>query len=308
MIQYKKRMDKTKRVFNKVLAELKKRGALRVCKSDITTFFVSSSRSENDAINKKRENVLAALLTAPAEYFTDIEFGERWRMVRMEWIKALPPGPVSTKLMGGRKYNYDIELKCDNGDIRKLEFKYGGTNISELPQFLSLQAKTPLFSHTFPQFYYEKYIDLYIGCDPGITESKPPLAQYLDQVTKLNYDVNPFFAQLKDRELVAQDRKNKIVNDGITDYLTTHGHMIDLVAFAEKVKATQQDKIYMLWTDGKFHVDSFDLTMNRYVFRGIRNGNILEVQTGNMIFSMLLRWRNHKGILNPAWQISLKRI
>ena len=36
-------------------------------------------------------------------------------------------------------------------------------------------------------------------------------------------------------------------------------------------------------------------------------GNVIEVKSGLSIYNLLLRWRNHKGILNPAWQIS-KRI
>ena len=42
-------------------------------------------------------------------------------------------------------------------------------------------------------------------------------------------------------------------------------------------------------------------------FHGIRNGNVIEVQSGPTLYRLLLRWRNHKGILNPAWQISMKR-
>ena len=53
-------INKLKRTFKKVLAELKKTGAVRVNKSDITTFFSTSSRNDNDAANKKRENALAS--------------------------------------------------------------------------------------------------------------------------------------------------------------------------------------------------------------------------------------------------------
>lgn len=44
------------------------------------------------------------------------------------------------------------------------------------------------------------------------------------------------------------------------------------------------------------------------IFHCIKNGNILELKTSNNIYRLLLRWRNHKGILNPAWQISMKRL
>ena len=306
-------MDK---VFKKVLTELKKTGAARVNKSDITTFFTTSSRNDNDATNKKRENVLASLLTVPPDYLSDPTHGHQWKMVRDDWIrvlKAFTPDPeteATTKLMGGRKYNYDIDLAIKNStnNKHKLEFKYGGTKITELPQFLSLQAKVSLFPLTFPQFYYDNYIDKYLATDDGITAPKPPLTQYLGMVTKVNYDVSPFFAQLKERDNVNKAQKDKIVNDGITDYLNRYGSQIDAVAFTEKVKETQRDKVYMLWSDGKFNVDQLGTENLNFEFYQIRNGNLLEVKSGNLVCSMLLRWRNHKGVLNPAWQISLKRI
>jgi hypothetical protein len=308
-------INKLKRTFKKVLTELKKTGAARVNKSDITTFFATSSRNDNDAANKKRENALAALLTVPADYLADPTYGPQWLTVRDDWIrvlKAFTPDPATeatTKLMGGRKYNYDIDLTIKNSINRhKLEFKYGGTKITELPQFLSLQAKAPLFPVTFPEFYYEKYIDQYIAADAGLTAPKPPLTEYLDMVTKVNYDVSPFFAQLKEREDVNKAQKDKIVNDGITDYLNQYDSKIDATAFTEKVKETQRDKVYMLWSDGKFNVDQLETENLNFEFYQIRNGNLLEVKSGDLVCSMLLRWRNHKGILNPAWQISLKRV
>jgi hypothetical protein len=310
-------MDKLKRTFKKVLTELKKTGAARVNKSDIMTFYTTSSRNDNDAANKTRENALASLLTVPADYLTDPKYGQQWRSVRDDWIRVLkkftpdPETEATTKLMGGRKYNYDIDLSVKtnaNTNTHKLEFKYGGTKITELPQFLSLQAKVPIFPLTFPQFYYEKYIDQYLATDTGLTTPKPPLTEYLDMVTKVNYDVSPFFAQLKERENVNKAQKDKIVNDGITDYLNQYGSQIDAAAFTEKVKETQRDKVYMLWSNGKFNVDQLNTESINFEFYQIRNGNLLEVKSGDLVCSMLLRWRNHKGILNPAWQISLKRV
>jgi len=306
-----------KRNYKKVLVEMKKQFAVRVQKSDIATFFVTSNRNDNDATNKKRENILSNLLKISPEYISDPEYGQKWETVRNEWIRVIEELTSDyskkqmweTKLMAGRKYNYDIELSTEDGKIYKIEFKYGGTKITELPQFLSLQAKVELFPVTFPQFYYDKYIDKYIACDCGISEHKPTISEYLVMVTKVNYDVSPFFAQLKERELIEQSSKNKVVNASITEYLNEYGRTINLSAFAEKVRATQDNKIYVLWANGKFTIDRFaesDLGSD-FQFHGIRNGNILEVKSGDIVYSMLLRWRNHKGILNPAWQISLRR-
>jgi hypothetical protein len=191
---------------------------------------------------------------------------------------------------------------------RKIEFKNGGSNIGDLPQFLSLQAKIGLFTETYDKFWYENYLDKYIGCDISITEAKPSLQLYLKNVTSTKYTITPFFAQLKARELFFQKEKNEVVNASITDYLTRYGKELDIKSFSEKVKATQTEKIYLLWCNGKFCSDKLsEAEMSDMTYHSIKNGNVLEVKSGNTIYGLLLRWRNHKGILNPAWQISMKR-
>ena len=290
--------------------------------SDISTFFSTSTRNENDATNKVRENVLKVICNPPKEYIENTEYGNSWRIVHQEWNNALNriaketnvPAFTSTKIKvrGGRKFNYDADVMYYNGTNqvanRKIEFKNGGTNIGELPQFLSLQAKIALFAKTYDTFWYENYLDKYLACDSSITQPKPSLDVYLNLVTKTNYSITPFFAQLKLRELFFQKEKNEVVNTSITDYLIKYGNTIDIASFAEKIKATQTEKIYLLWCNGKFCIDKLsDEEMSGMTFHSIKNGNILELKAGNTIYGMLLRWRNHKGILNPAWQISMKR-
>lgn len=290
--------------------------------SDITTFFSTSTRNDNDATNKVREKVLKLICDPPKEYLDNAEFGNSWRIVHQAWNDALKkiaeetsvPIYTSTqiKVRGGRKFNYDADVMYYNGTTlvanRKIEFKNGGSNIGDLPQFLSLQAKIGIFTETYDKFWYENYLDKYIACDSSITETKPSLQLYLKNVSSTKYTITPFFAQLKTRELFFQKEKNEVVNISITDYLTKYGKQLDIKSFSDKVKATQTEKIYLLWCDGKFCSDKLsEAEMSDMKFHSIKNGNVLEVKSGNTIYGLLLRWRNHKGILNPAWQISLKR-
>ena len=290
--------------------------------SDITTFFSTSTRDENDATNKVREQVLKLICDPPKEYLDNVEFGNSWRIVYEAWNDALKkiaeetsvPTYTSTqiKVRGCRKFNYDADVMYYNGTTlianRKIEFKNGGSNIGDLPQFLSLQAKIGLFTETYDKFWYENYLDKYIACDSSITEAKPSLEVYLKKVSCTKYTITPFFAQLKTREFFFKKEKNEVVNMSITDYLTKYGKQLDIKSFSEKVKATQTEKIYLLWCDGKFCSDKLsEAEMSDMTFHSIKNGNVLEVKSGNTIYGLLLRWRNHKGILNPAWQISLKR-
>jgi hypothetical protein len=289
--------------------------------SDITTFFTTSARNENDATNKVREKVLKLICNPPKEYLDNPEFGNSWRIVYEAWNNAIKkiaeetsvPMYTSTQinLKAGRKFNYDADVMYYNGTIlvanRKIEFKKGGTDIGDLPQFLSLQAKVGLFSETYDKFWYEKYLDKYIACDSGITEAKPSLQLYVKKVTSTR-PASPFFEQLMMRESFFKKEKNAVVNESITEYLTKHGKELNINSFSEKVKATQTDKIYLLWCNGKFCSDKFsEAEMSNMTYHSIKNGNVLEVKSGDTIYGLLLRWRNHKGILNPAWQISAKR-
>lgn len=290
--------------------------------ASIKIFFEASSREENDAANKVRESILKVVHDPPANCLSHPEFGALWKRVNEAWMGVLhevatrtsvsPYTSIKVTMRGGRKYNYDADVYYLNGSQvvgqQKIEFKYGGTSIGALPQFLSLQAKFQLFENTYDRFWYELYLPKYLDCDPGITESKPTLDTYLSQVTKVKSN-HSFFVQLKEREKFFKDEKNRIVNESITAYLNRFGSSINIPVFTEKVQTSQQGKIYLLWSEGKFHIDSLkDDEMREFAFDSVRNGNILQVKAGTAMYCLLLRWRNHKGILNPAWQIGLKRI
>ena len=291
--------------------------------SDITTFFTTSSRNNNDATNKIREKILKVIGDPPKEYLESEEFGESWKKVHTAWNDILKEVALEVgleqdytstkiKVKGGRNSYYDADVSYYKGDTLittiKVEFKNGCSKIDNLPQILSLQAKIDLFPETYDTFWYKNYLDRYLACDDSITESKPSLEDYQKHVTKIKYSVTPFFEQLKNKENNHKKEKNTVVNTSITDYLTKHGSTIHIPLFREKIKATQTDKIYLLWCNGRFHYDKISESEMNMSFHSIRNGNILELKAGNTIYSMLLRWRNHKGILNPAWQISMKRI
>jgi hypothetical protein len=329
----------------------------------IITFFETSTRSENDATNTKRELVLGQIGNPPKEFMEHETFGRHWQYVKKEFDATIAtiaantnvPQPYTSyqiETKGGRKFNYDGIVKFYNhtnqGDqcdtttpdtttpatttataSRKIEFKYGASNINGIPQFLSLPTKFGMFrtddaaptpTPKYEVFWYQKYLDKYIACNSHLkciesdthTPPKPSLEDYLRFVPKTNYDVNPFFAHLKECETNFKKEKAKVVNDSISEYLSSFGQDLDINIFTEKIKESQQDKTYILWgKDMKCHIDSISQEeMSGIGFKNIKNNNaiILESSLTKTTYSLLLRWRNHKGILNPAWQISLKRI
>ena len=62
----------------------------------------------------------------------------------------------------------------------------------------------------------------------------------------------------------------------------------------------------MLWDLTKFNVETIEEDVVEK-FVAIEKNNKIVLQGRKYKYCLLLRWRNHKGILNPAWQISLKK-
>jgi hypothetical protein len=137
-------------------------------------------------------------------------------------------------------------------------------------------------------------------------EPKPTREQYLKLVTNVNHDCHPLFRLMYNREEINKTQKFEIVNRSIAKFLELYGPTIDLLRLSDKFIQTQQNKVFAMWDLSNFHVEQFtpaELTVCRFV--GISNGNTIVVESDAMKYKLLLRWRNHKGILNPAWQISL---
>ena len=297
---------------------------------DIEHLFNSSDIEDNDLINKIREKVWAHALAPLQSYLDDPIHGIRWRHVHeklhlylKKYSNDVPYDSVRLTLKGGRKYNYDADAQYYTGSelilTQKQEFKFGASNIGGCPQFLSLQAKVNLFPLTYDQFFHDNYLSAYIAADPGLTELPPSRTDYLKQVTKTNFTCHPFFKQAYERDnkiwnanvdnKTTKAARDKVVNDSIRVYLETYGISIDIAKFQQKIRDSQTDKHYCLWHNDAFHHDQIaEAEMSGLTFDSIENGNRIVVRSeAGTVYKLLLRWRNHKGILNPAWQISMER-
>lgn len=268
------------------------------------TLFEKSTRSGNDAANKQREEWLSTLLETT---LPDSDVQGRFiqeELQRVLSIVALQSGVgpyTSVKLVrkGGRTFNYDFDAVYTDA-VRKIEFKYGCSSIQRLPQFLSLSVKQ--FLPEFIPFWWE-HLDRYRACDEGLTYEKPSLDEYTAVVGRISSEL-PFFVQMKEREGVSTQEKHKVVNECIAEFLRQLP-TIPLDNIKERFRL-QQDKYFLLW-DKKMYVDSFTEEDMDVAFHSVTKNSIV-LKSAKATFSCLLRWRNHKGILNPAWQISMKRI
>lgn len=293
-----------------------------ISSQSIQAFYTSSVRGANDANNAVRENVLAMLLTPAADPFCACaEHGERWAALRRGWRGALDlseeEAAPAVKKMAGRKYNYDFSIVGEDGSTQKVEFKSGAglKDLSDLPQILSLSANFDIWIDgtevpLYAEHYYKNFLPIYLEADGGDEETRtalPPLETYMKLVHQSNYDRHSFFRRLYDREEVNKHEKAEIVNQSINSYLLEAASELDLAKISAKLAESQSNKRFVMWDSvaHTFHTrqlveddlrleDIDEITKNSIVVRAISGQK----------YKMLLRWKNHKGVLLPAWQIA----
>jgi hypothetical protein len=158
--------------------------------------------------------------------------------------------------------------------------------------------------------YIPKIIESYesIFDEPLLIPSK---GYYMKNIYKDKVP-NPFFIQLKNGEENPEFKKikNELTTKSIDDFLTNH-LKLDFNLLETKIKESQDNKIYMLWDKETFNkselfsseiIPKFEIKNN-----GTKGANTIIVKTFNdSEYYLLLRWKNHRGILYPAWQISVK--
>jgi hypothetical protein len=293
--------------------------------------FVGAGRSVNDKNNKSREAVLATILELPMThtFFTDATYGPMWQNVRDKFaafldakLQSEKPGlkydTIKVQQKAGRGHNFDftVDFVQDGGvvhSIAKLEFK-NGRSLDSLPQILSLPIKTsnfldaPLYSDFYRENYLHRVAKLF-GED--VEELVPDATNYNRLVGNTSYACSPFFKVMYDMEASVKAEKKALVDDSISEYLNRYAvpENMYLDAINAKLKSSQVGKLFAMWDGTDFiedgiSADDIELT-NEY---HVKNKNSICFVTKNRsIVSFLLRWRNHAGILNPAFQISFSR-
>lgn len=299
----------------------------------ILTFTETSKgrgRDSNDSNNKVREQLLSELLTdSVSGFLADPTYGPAWIKLRADWLAALTDlagrcgvgefSAVSVKQAGGRGMNYDFAVSFMTAGgpvVIKVEFKYGGKCVDALPQFFNAGANKPFHPTAYATHFYEHDLDKVMAVYELSADLKPTLADYLKFVYQNEYKKLPLFQALYDAEAaeVGPERpkykaKATLVHESIRAYLAAVAGATDLAALTAEFQRSQTDKHYLLYSDGAFHYDAIrpeELVAASVI--GVRGDSLL-IQSGCQTtqHSMLLRWKNHNGILFPAWQISMIR-
>lgn len=285
----------------------------------IELFYKAGKKCENDTDNRIREDILAKIITVPLEYLDDQTYGDKWRQVMTGWLdvlKGLYTNTITYETidvikMAGRGHNYDFEAhyKTDSSLLQKvnIEFKYNSSSLDKIPQFLQLHENNGFLKASYAEFYYDNYLSKHIEHIPLLELIDRDL--YLKNIKSVNYNCNSFFAKLKAAEddPISKGAIDKLVKESITTYLSNYGKDIDLSVLRSRLEP-QTQKVFVMWKSGKFTTDKICIS-TQLEYKGIKNNNTIVVEDieQRQEYHLLLRWKNHKGVLNPAWQISLHK-
>lgn len=272
-----------------------------------------SGRGANDANNKIRESLLVDL------YHSTDPFLQELRCLWRTFLSTLCPEPYDDVIVtkrGGRSANYDFEIlyRMNGVDVRtvKAEFKHNASRIEKLPQYFSPSADKPYTARLYADFFYD-FLDQICEIYPNITTHKPERELYVKLVHNNDYDRHPFFRTLYDSEKSGTQaqakQKQKIVRESIKAYMAAYAGTLNVEQLTKDVRDRQTGKVFVLWNLREFVSDSIrEEEMEITHVERIKNNNtIVAMSKSGTRHNMLLRWKNHLGVLYPAWQISLTR-
>lgn len=281
---------------------------------DINLFWIINKKKDNDGNNRIREQIIYDILAKNIneEWYQN----DKWNIIRIGLLRILMEKEMETKketdnyrieLKGGRNHNYDFTIKYNEDDIRKIEFKYNCISIDKYPQFLSISSNNFIEDEGYASYFYDNYLNK-IGLLINI--SIPSKSDYLKYIHSNNYTTLSIFKELKEQEknLKFKEEKKKIVSESISKYLNTK-IKLNISDINKYFKEKEKNKYYLLYKNEKFNIDYIkDEELEVLEIKEIKNNNTLILTTKSSSYiSMLLRWKNHLGILYPAWQISLMR-
>ena len=279
-------------------------------------------KSNNDAYNKIRENIITNMFNLDDEYFNDTVYGEDWKKIHEKFngsvstLCDIPFSSINIKHMGGMSYNYDFLLTFldenkTNIKTVKLEFKHNNSNVANLVQFMELYDKDCknkfeiCLEKSYAEFYYDNYLDKYLDADDELLCEKPPLNEYLKYLSDIKYS-HPFFSLLHEKKNNQIKRKKDIANESVKEYLKLYSSTFNFDKITQKIRESQSDKVFLLWDCENFHIQKLDV--GNISIKGIKKMDELsfDVNVENFEYDICvrLRWANNNGLANPSWKFS----
>jgi hypothetical protein len=269
--------------------------------SHIELFEKTFDRTKNDENNKIREKILENILNLDDQFFENKQYGSKWLNLKTEFINILGLDD-DTRIVkkAGRINNYDYYIYYPSGIREKVEFKHGSKSIFSLPQIIQV-SDDKLIEETYSDYFYDNYLeDLCTMCQTTII----PKYQYISNVRKTSSNIQMF----KDIKNFNTTKKDSLVKKSIKNYLQEYQNNIKLNNLESYIKKSL-DKTYLLWDyrSKKFIKEKLQDDFKNVKVSHVKNDNTIVVRS-NYEYHLLLRWKNGKGVLNPAWQIAIKML
>jgi len=296
-----------------------------ICYSDINVFNLSS-KNMNDANNKKRESIIGSIIDntrirmdAKKPLNDYYRFSRRWNDIKDAIFNYIHNElnininkDITLIHKGGRKYNYDFEITSENTKYN-IELKFNIDDVKQAPQFVSPYNPSKYMSSSYEEYYYDNYL-------PRLTSLRddliiPDKHTYLQEINSTSPNSMKRYQEIYYNGCKASSKytkdtsdiefyklANKLSRESIIAFISATALNIDMLN--AYMGNTQNNKIYMLYKNGKFHKQVIDPRKYMIVsYTKCKNKFVAKTQDGNNI-DILLRWKNGNGIAFPAFQIS----
>jgi hypothetical protein len=215
---------------------------------------------------------------------------------------------------GGRCNNYDFAIVVNNEHSFQVEFKFNAGTINKTPQFVSPVKPGQYLSESYEEYYYTNYIHI-LSQIGGFTQ--PEKDVYLQQISLPSPPCMKMFQDkyyngckqssryTGNKEDISFYTKSKdISKQSITSFIECVDLNIDKLS--SYLLKSQSNKIYMLYKDGSFYMETVD--MNDYQLVSCEKypskSYYISTSTTGKKIKILLRWKNGNGIAFPAFQIT----
>nr|QDY52324.1 hypothetical protein 6_36 [Mimiviridae sp. ChoanoV1] len=277
--------------------------------------FMVSKKKLNDKNNKTRENIIGSIINnqIPDEYF---HYCKRWRNLKLAiygYIKKLEPDFKTIKCYhkGGRGFNYDFMIEFDGIKKYNIELKFNSKFISTTPQFVSPMNPSQYMTNSYEEFYYHNYLPI---LSRFLNIPLPEKETYLknihnntsvmiSQYQKIYYEGCKSSSKFTNdpRAIDFYNLAKKISSESIETFIKNNE--LNSSKMSDYLKKSQDDKIYMLFYQGKFYLEKNEDDYKIINITKTKNQFICHTESGKKI-KILLRWKNGNGISFPAFQIS----
>tara|TARA_B100001287_G_C22680800_1_gene530238 strand:+ start:1573 stop:2601 length:1029 start_codon:yes stop_codon:yes gene_type:complete len=285
--------------------------------------FLHKKRSENDDNNKKRENIIGAIINEkiPQKYFIYLL---KWKKLKEEivyYIKDLCKlKNVNTiyslvcEHKAGRGNHYDFLLKINNELEFNIEFKFNVVSVNETPQFVSPMKPSQYLSESYENYFYNNYLttlvqeyNLSLPCKDeylkNVHSNKPICLKEHQEKYYMGCKRSSKFTN-NQNDIDFYNSSNKASQESICNFIREYDLNIDKLT--EYLLQTQKNKIYMLYKNNHFTLETVDL--NNYTIIHVEKDpehyRYLATTASGKKLKILMRWKNGNGIAYPAFQIS----